>query len=132
VITKAVTTAIMLMLDVRRVLVGRKGVARMLNFVDVLFMLFTGIVWFKWDLVQDAFRERRTSYQFFGQRKVRSEFPINRFGSKEIRGMIISRQPRSASSDRWRQRTVRPLHRAPICAIANTPANKPRARARLT
>jgi hypothetical protein len=53
---------------------------------------FAGIVWFKWDSLREAFRVGRTSYSYLssGQRGFRSGPPINRFGSNEIRGTIIS------------------------------------------
>lgn len=112
-ISKVVTTAVMLILGVGAFWLGAMGVARMLKPLSSLFMLFAGIVWFlfagavgfKWELVRDTFRQSRTS-----NLGVTSGPPLTR-------GMVISQQPRSgcsASPDQQQHGTVRLLRRFAI------------------
>jgi len=106
VVTRIVATAIVLILGFAAFWLGPLDVARMLNpldvvvmlFMGIVWLLFAGIVWFKWDSLRDAFQQGRTSYLPLGERRGRSGPPINRSGANELRGIIISQQPRSRCS----------------------------------
>ena len=105
---RIVATAVVLILAFVAFWFGPLDVARMLNPLDVVVMLFmaivwlvfAGIVWFKWDSLREAFQVGRTSYLPSGQRRVgsRSGPKITRGGSNEIRGMSIAMRPPSGRS----------------------------------
>lgn len=105
VITRVVATAFVLILAFGAFWLGALDAAHMLDpngalfmlFVGIVWLLLAGIVWFKWDLVRDAFRNGRVA---FGATKNEHDSgpPIDRFGSNEIRGIFIAKQPRSRRS----------------------------------
>jgi hypothetical protein len=88
VITRIVATTIVLILAFGAFWSDAMGAGRILNPFGILFLVLAGIVWFKWDLVRDA----------FGTAKNESAVPIIRLGSNLIKGISISQQPRSGRS----------------------------------
>ena len=100
VITRIVATVIVLILAFGAFWLNPGDAASI--FAGIILLLFAGVIWFKWDLLRDAFRAGRTSYLAPGQRRVGSGSvsPISRGGSNEIRGISIAMRPparRSAS-----------------------------------
>ena len=74
-ITRIVATAIVLILAFGAFWWDAMGVGRILNPFGILFLFIAAIVWFKWDLVRDA----------FGTANNESGPPINRTWSRGVR-----------------------------------------------
>ena len=87
-ITRIVATTIVLILAFGAFWWDAMGVGRILNPFGILFLLIAAIIWFKWELVRDAFSTAKNE----------SSMPIVRLASKVIKGMNISQQPRSGRS----------------------------------
>jgi hypothetical protein len=75
---RIISTTIMFLLAVYAFWGDALGVGRVFNPFGVLFLILTGLVWFKWDLIRASFKSA----------KEESNFPIIRLGSTSIQGMM--------------------------------------------
>lgn len=89
-IARCVSTALVFLLALYAFWGNALGAGRIFNPFGLLFLLFTYVIWFKWEIVRDA----------FASAKGESNVPIIRLGYNIIEGLSAKHRPDPASSER--------------------------------